>query len=79
MDQMTRLFYDRHADVLYLSIGEPRPAVSQEIGEDVLLRVDPDSGEVVGLTVMNLSTRFATISDSQVLPVGMELHVPSSE
>ena len=40
MEKVTQLFYDAEGDVLYLSIGEPRPAVSQELGEDVLLRVD---------------------------------------
>jgi uncharacterized protein YuzE len=54
---MMQIAYDREADVLYLSVGDPRPAVSREIGDDVLLRVDPESGEVVGLTVLNLSTR----------------------
>ncbi len=56
MDKM-RVYYDAARDILYLSIGAPRRAISQEIGDDVLLRVDPDSGEVVGLTVLNLSAR----------------------
>lgn len=73
MDQMTQLFYDREGDVLYLSIGDPRPAVSQELGNDVLLRVDPETGEVVGLTVLNLSARFGSLQLPQSLPVNMEL------
>ena len=68
--RMTQLYYDRDSDVLYLSIGEPRPAVSQEVGDDVLLRVDADTGEIVGLTILNLSTRAA----AEVLPVTIELH-----
>jgi uncharacterized protein YuzE len=56
-ERMMQIAYDREADVLYISVGNPRPAVSREIGEDVLLRVDPDNGDVVGLTVLNLSTR----------------------
>lgn len=69
MDKM-RVYYDAASDILYLSIGEPRRAISQEIGDDVLLRVDPDSGEAVGLTVMNLSAR-AEASDE--LPLEMVL------
>jgi len=30
--------YDKEADVLYLSIGEPRPAVGLDIGEGLILR-----------------------------------------
>jgi uncharacterized protein YuzE len=69
----TQLFYDRESDVLYLSIGDPRPAISREIGDDVLLRVDPDTAEVVGLTILNLSARFASIETPQSLPVAMML------
>ena len=56
-NDMMQLSYDQDADVLYITIGTPRRAVSREIGDDVLLRVDPDTQEVVGLTVLNLSTR----------------------
>ncbi len=74
MDKVTQLFYDREADVLYLSIGEPRRAVSREIGDDVLLRVDPETNAVVGLTIMNLSSRFSEIESPQSLPVSIDLH-----
>ena len=72
MDEMTQLFYDAEGDVLYLSIGEPRAAVSQEIGNDVLLRVDPETGEVVGLTVLNLSSRFGSAQFPQSLPISID-------
>lgn len=74
MDQVTQIFYDREADVLYLSIGAPRRAVSREIGDDVLLRVDPETDDVVGLTIMNLSSRFGEIDSPQSLPVSIDLH-----
>ena len=32
--------YDEEADVLYLSIGEPQPAVGMDIGEGVSLRYE---------------------------------------
>lgn len=73
MDKVTQLFYDAEGDVLYLSIGEPRPAISQEVGDDVLLRIDPDTGEIVGLTVLNLSSRFGSVQLPQSLPVEIDL------
>lgn len=51
-----QLSYDQATDVLYLSVGQPRRAISREVGDDVLLRIDPDTGAVVGLTILNLST-----------------------
>ena len=67
--RLMQVAYDHQADVLYVSIGEPRPAVSREIGDDVLLRVDSETGDIVGLTVLNLSSRSA----HEVLPVTIDL------
>ena len=50
--------YDEEADVLYLSVGEPRPAVGVDIGEDVILRYDEIQKEVVGLTLIGLRARL---------------------
>ncbi|MBI2322700.1 MAG: DUF2283 domain-containing protein [Chloroflexi bacterium] len=50
--------YDEDADVLYLSIGEPRPAVGLDIGDGVVVRYDEAQGEVVGLTLLGLRARL---------------------
>jgi len=50
--------YDEEADVLYLSIGEPRPAVGVDIGEGLILRYDEAHKEVVGLTLVGLRARL---------------------
>ncbi len=74
MAKKAELFYDRESDVLYLSIGKPQRAISREVGDDVLLRVDPQTDDLVGLTIMNLSSRFGEITATQSLPVGIDLH-----
>jgi uncharacterized protein YuzE len=66
---MMQLVYDHEADVLYVSVGGPRHAVSREIGDDVLLRINPETGAVVGLTILNLSTR----NSLENLPVQIDL------
>jgi len=50
--------YDAEADVLYLSVGRPRPAEGVDIGEGVVLRYDPERREMVGLTVVGLRARL---------------------
>ncbi len=50
--------YDEEADVLYLSIGEPRPAVGIDIGEGMVLRFDEAARNVVGLTIVGLRARL---------------------
>ena len=50
--------YDEEADVLYLLIGEPKPAVGIDVGEGVILRYDEAHSEVVGLTLVGLRARL---------------------
>ena len=50
--------YDGDADVLYLSVGEPRSAVGVDIGDGLVLRYDEGRNEVVGLTMMGLRARL---------------------
>ena len=50
--------YDGEADVLYLSLGEPTPAVGVDIGDGVILRYDEARQEVVGLTLIGLRARL---------------------
>ena len=50
--------YDEEADVLYLSVGKPRPALGVDIGDGVVLRYDEPRGEVVGLTLVGLRAKL---------------------
>jgi len=50
--------YDEEADVLYLSVGEPRPAVGVDVGEGVIARYDDANREVVGITLIGLRSRL---------------------
>jgi uncharacterized protein YuzE len=49
--------YDEDADVLYLSVGEPKPAIGIDAGEGVVVRYDEANREVVGLTLIGLRAR----------------------
>jgi uncharacterized protein YuzE len=49
--------YDEEADVLYLSVGKPRPAVGIDIGEGLVVRFDEAKQSVVGLTIIGLRAR----------------------
>jgi uncharacterized protein YuzE len=50
--------YDEEGDVLYISIGDPRPAVTVDLGESVLARYDEKQNEVVGITILNVRRRL---------------------
>ena len=50
--------YDEDADVLYLSIGDPQPAVGLDVGDGVIVRYDEVRKEVIGLTFIGLRARL---------------------
>ena len=49
--------YDAEADVLYISFGEPQKAEGIDIGEGIIVRIDPQNREVIGLTIIGLRER----------------------
>lgn len=58
-----RIFYDRKGDVLYISVGSPREAISKETGDDILIRMDPTTQEIVGFTILNFTERFSDVQE----------------
>jgi len=50
--------YDEEADVQYLSIGEPKKAAGVDIGQGIVIRLDEEKNEVVGLTVIGMRSRL---------------------
>ena len=56
--QRLEISYDRTADVLYISIGEPRPGIATEYNDGDFIRVDPATNEVVGITLLDFCERF---------------------
>ena len=49
--------YDAEADVLYISFGNPRKAEGIDVGDGTILRIDPDTGEVIGITLLDFKRR----------------------
>lgn len=73
MGKELRMVYDEEGDVLDISLGQPEEAISKEIGEDSFLRLKPDSGEVVGFSILNFRKWFKNAKDVKILPVKAEL------
>jgi len=66
--------YDREADILYIDTTTPYPEQeSEELGEDVVARLNPDSGEIENLEVLFFSMRLMRREWFE-LPVLAELH-----
>jgi len=48
------LNYDNENDVLYLYFEKVQEAVSREIADGVFVRLDPNTDQVVGVTILDL-------------------------
>lgn len=68
MEKKLKFFLDEKGDVLDVTIGEPQPAISEEIGDDVIVHKN-DKGEIVGFTILNFVKRFKKLGMSREIPI----------
>ena len=50
--------YDAEADVLYIAFGPPREGIGMEVESGIIVRLDPDTEQVVGVTIEAFRERF---------------------
>ena len=53
-----KVVYDGEADVLYVNRDTPEYTDYVEHSEDVILRLDPDTKRLVGVTIIGFSQHF---------------------
>ncbi len=51
-------FFDKEADVLYISFGDPVNSEALENGTDTLIRFNPETFEITGVTILNFSDKL---------------------
>ncbi len=67
------IFYDKEGDVLDISIGKPKKALSEELGNDIVIRKD-EEGNIVGFTILNFEKRAESDKGFKV-PIGAEFEL----
>ena len=50
--------YDSSADVLYMTVGQPQPALGIDVGEGLVLRYSEADSAIVGFTIIGLKARL---------------------
>ena len=71
--------YDRDGDILHIDKRLPYPEQeSEELGDEVIARLNPKTREIENLEVLFFSTRLLR-SDLFELPVSAELHLTAGE
>ena len=67
--------YDRQGDILYINKMPPYPEQeSEELGDEVIARLNPKTGEIENVEVLFFSTRLLR-SDFIELPVTADLRL----
>ena len=73
------LGYDREVDVLYISLGIPEKGMQYiELNSNLILRVDPKSKEIVGITIIDFSKQFSGERYFSKVPI-MASFLPAKE
>ena len=73
MDAKLTFKYDRTADILYINTRPPyAEQESEELGDEVVARLNPGTGDIENLEVLFFSTRLLR-SDLFELPVTADL------
>jgi len=79
MDTKLRFRYDREADILHIDTRPPYPEQeSEELNDEIIARLNPDTNEIENLEVLFFSTRLLR-SDLFELPVKAELRPVSAQ
>lgn len=73
------LQYDREGDILYINKCPPYAAQeSEELGDEVIARLNPQTGEVENLEILFFSTRLLR-SEMLELPVSADLRLVAQD
>lgn len=75
METKLRFKYDREADILHIDKCPPYAGQeSEELGDEVIARLNPDTGEIENLEVLFFSTRLLR-NELFELPVRADLRL----
>jgi len=67
------LNYDNENDVLYFHFGKPQEAISKEIADGVFVRLDPNSDQIVGFTILDLTKKSLEDRGLKTIPTDTNL------
>jgi uncharacterized protein YuzE len=66
--------YDRQGDILYINKRPPyAQQESEELGDEVIARLNPTTGDIEGIEILFFSTRLLR-SDALELPITADWH-----
>jgi len=78
MEGKINFFFDEEGDVLDITIGQPRKAVAKELKNDIAVRCDPETGEIVGIVILNFLKRFKTKKKPEKIDLPLNISITTN-
>jgi len=69
MEKAMNFTYDKEGDILDISLGQPQEALSEEVSEDIFVRLEPKTKKIVGFMILNFEKRFGRTHKIETLPI----------
>ena len=71
-------YFDEEGDVLDITFGEHRKAVAKELKNDIAIRMDPKTGEIVGIVILNFMKRFRLKKKIEKIELPVKVKITTS-
>ncbi len=78
MEGRINFFFDEEGDVLDITIGKPKKAVTKELKDDIAVRCDPVTGEIVGIVILNFRKRFEGKKNHERIDLPLNISITPS-
>ncbi len=69
MEKALNFTYDKEGDILDISLGRPASAISEEISEDIFIRLNPKTKKILGFMILNFEKKFGKTRKIETLPI----------
>lgn len=72
MEKIVRCSYNKSADELNISLGNPQKAISLEIGDEIYVRLQPKTKQILGFTILHFEQRAVKEEKTFTLPLSAD-------
>lgn len=73
MNKQITLYYDKEADILEITIGEPSPCIFDEVSEGIFEAHDMQTDEIKGYKIMDFLRRGGMKNIKVPLPANVSI------
>jgi uncharacterized protein YuzE len=77
MEKGLRFSFDKGADILDISIGPQKKAISREVDDDFFIRIDPKTKKIVGFSILNFE-KWSRDESKKTIPIKAEFLLAKS-